>query len=428
MRLKFKNAQKSFDKALKKKKRMYHKGQLLLIERCNVNNPKAFWEQINKLGPKKVGSIPWEVKIDGVSYCDCETVLDKWKSDFAGLYQSSGTGFNDEFQTNLMEQSLHTQRSADDHSSSLNKLITYDEVERTVKDSKLKKACGMDKVTNELLKKDEVVELLHCLFVKCQKTQLIPDIWRLSVINPIPKSDGFVSDPLKYRGLSLQSCIYKIFNSILNKRVMGFLESNEILEEEQNGFRSRRSCLQHIFVLQTLIRNKCLKDNLNLFGCFVDYTKAFDSINRGMLLRVLQNYGVTGPILGLLSEMYKNTVNTVRVNGQLTGAFESTLGSKQGDPGSPGHFNVYINGLLRELKSSGIGIELNDGGNPICVLAYADDIVLLAESEEDLQKLMNIVSEWYRKWRLTVNPSKSAVMHFRRPHVPVTVSVCTWQH
>ena len=111
--------------------------------------------------------------------------------------------------------------------------------------------------------------------------------------------------------------------------------------------------------------------------------------------------------------MYTNTTNCVRVNGVLTDTFTSELSLKQGDPASPTHFNAYINDLLQQLKNNGRGVKL-ETGDTINVLAYADDIVLLAENENDLQSLMDITAEWCFKWRISINPSKSSVVHFRR--------------
>ena len=107
------------------------------------------------------------------------------------------------------------------------------------------------------------------------------------------------------------------------------------------------------------------------------------------------------------------------MNGLLTNEFESKLGSRQGDPGSPTHFNVYINGLLEELKNSGLGIDIGQGTR-ISILVYADDMVLLAENEADLQTLIDIAGEWSRKWRLGINPTKTGVVHFHPKSVPET--------
>ncbi len=78
----------------------------------------------------------------------------------------------------------------------------------------------------------------------------------------------------------------------------------------------------------------------------------------------------------------------------------------------PWLFSIIINDLLRELNSSGIGVKIYENFL-VSVLAFADDIVLLAENAEDLQKLINIVHQWSSKWRFIINPEKSQIVHYR---------------
>ncbi len=81
------------------------------------------------------------------------------------------------------------------------------------------------------------------------------------------------------------------------------------------------------------------------------------------------------------------------------------------DVTSPTAFSIVINDLIKELKNSEIGVKVGD--LVICTLAYADDIVLIADNPHDLQKLLNILYSWCNKWRFIVNPAKSNIVHFR---------------
>ena len=91
--------------------------------------------------------------------------------------------------------------------------------------------------------------------------------------------------------------------------------------------------------------------------------------------------------------------------------FPVTSGVKQGDTLSPTLFCIYINDLAITLKVKGIGINVN--GQYICLLLYADDLVLLAENEKDLQMLLDITQQWCHKWKLNINREKSKIVHFR---------------
>ncbi len=94
------------------------------------------------------------------------------------------------------------------------------------------------------------------------------------------------------------------------------------------------------------------------------------------------------------------------------------MGTKQGDNLSPNCFSIYLNPLLSELKASGLGVSVHN--NTVSVLAYADDLVLIAENEADLQSLINILQNWCYKWRLCINVDKTKIMHFRNKDRPLT--------
>ena len=107
------------------------------------------------------------------------------------------------------------------------------------------------------------------------------------------------------------------------------------------------------------------------------------------------------------------------INGKRTPEFISNAGVKQGAHESPGFFLTFINPLLVKLKESGIGLCLQN--NIVNVLAYADDLVLLANSELELQKLVNILQEWCSKFRIAVNIEKTNVMVFNSDVEPKIV-------
>ena len=110
--------------------------------------------------------------------------------------------------------------------------------------------------------------------------------------------------------------------------------------------------------------------------------------------------------------MYSNTYSCVNINENLTDWFQTENGCRQGDVTSPTAFSIIINDLLKELNASGIGVKI-DMNLIVSVLAFADDIVLLAENAEDLQRLIYLVHKWSTKWRFIINPEKSQIVHYR---------------
>ena len=242
------------------------------------------------------------------------------------------------------------------------------------------------------------------------------------MINPIPKDAGYVNDPLKYRGLSLQCCLYKILSSIINKRIVAHLTENDIIEDEQNGFRKGRSCLHHVFTLCCTIRNslnaKYSKDR-HVYSAFVDFQKAFDVIDHKMMYYRLIENGITGKILQLIKQFYVDNCNIIRINNMFTDSFNSENDLRQGDNISPTNFCQFINDLIHKLKSRNKGVWLDSQTN-LTVLAYADDIVILSKNEADLQLLLNDLNEWCQKWHVIINTNKTKIVHFRRKGVKET--------
>ena len=187
-------------------------------------------------------------------------------------------------------------------------------------------------------------------------------------------------------------------------RLQKYLELNNILVEEQNGFRASRSCIDHIFSLCTILRNR-KSLGLETFLSFIDYKKAFDSVDRHLLLYKLSRIGVVGRFYMAIQAMYSHPKSRVDLNGFETDYFDCPIGVKQGDCLSPTLFAIFINDLAHEIKDSRIGLDL-DENTFVNILLYADDIVLVAKSKEDLQSLLLIVEKWCQRWRLDVNLTK----------------------
>ena len=116
-------------------------------------------------------------------------------------------------------------------------------------------------IPNEALKSPLAIKLLHKFFSLCFEHGLSPFEWDLSHIKPIPKKDKDQRDPLNNRCITIMCCIAKIYSSVINSRLQSFLEKNELLADEQNGFRPNRSCIDHIFSLLTILRKISGKGN-----------------------------------------------------------------------------------------------------------------------------------------------------------------------
>ena len=372
---------------------------MLQLETLNSKNPNEFWNCIKNLGPRKVDKIPWAIEIEGDIVTDHKLVLEKWKSDFKNLYAVNENGFDDTFMKEVQKENSPTAQSSMDFNL-LNRDIEYEEVKQANDRAQNQKAVGIDMISNELLKNNTVIELLYKLFSMCFKNELIPDQWWYNIIHPIPKTNIMSMDPLKYRGLALQSCIFKILSDVINVRVVKYLEHHQILADEQNGFRRGRSCLHHLFALNTVDKN-CMAQNKPTFCAFVDFRKASDVVNCELLYHRLAKYGITGTILNIIKHMQTSTV-------------------LQGNNLNPTLFSIYINDLIVEMKSKKLGVKLAGSEKLINILAYADDLVLIDETAAELNEMLEILKVWCIRWRVLINVQKTKAMHFRQKNVQCT--------
>lgn len=252
----------------------------------------------------------------------------------------------------------------------------------------------------------------------CFNNGEVPSEWRQNIIVPIPKNEG--KDPripLNYRGISLISVCSKVFADVLNCRLVKWLELNNILVDEQNGFRKERSCLDHIYTLYSVVNNRKLMHQ-STFVCFIDIKKAFDNVNRHLLWFKLMQLGINGKFLNAVKALNNNIQSTVRVNNLFTDFFSVNSGVKQGCKMSPSLFAIYINDLVYEINSLKCGVNVEN--MMVSLLLYADDIALIAQDESSLQRMLNCVDIWCKRWKLFVNRDKTKIVHFRNPSVAST--------
>ena len=162
-----------------------------------------------------------------------------------------------------------------------------------------------------------------------------------------------------YRGITLLSCIGKLFTRILNNRLKNWAELYNVYVEAQAGFRSKMSTVDNIYVLHGLISH-FIDNRAQLFCAFVDFTKAFDYIVRENLWYKLIKLGVRGKILNIIQSMYTCVKSRIKFLNCLSEDYTCALGVRQGESLSPFLFSININDLEDEFIKGGIeGIDVD---------------------------------------------------------------------
>ncbi len=249
------------------------------------------------------------------------------------------------------------------------------------------------------------------LFDKCFGKQIIPSMLRKGVINPISKDcTKDPRQPTNYRGITLACVMYMVYCGVLNGRLVTWAEVNELLCDEQNGFRKNRRTVDYLSSLTSIIETRKLQKK-DSFTAFVDFSKVYDRIDRSLLWEKLSGMGLSSKMLSAIKVLYRDVECCVRINGFKSPWFNVNTGLKQGCLLSPVLFNLFINDLVDEIKQSVKGVNIGDEWN--VVFLYADDICILTENEADLQKTLNIVHDWCTRWNMTVNTDKTQIVHFR---------------
>ena len=279
-----------------------------------------------------------------------------------------------------------------------------------------KKAEGIDEIPAEILKSQNLISLLEALFNQCFILGRVPELWGTGIITPVLKSSTTDKrDQANYRGITITPAIYKLYCNVINNRLKEWEEENGVLCDSQNGFRKGRSTVDHIVSLTLLIEIRKLKRQ-STFAAFIDFTKAYDSINRDLPFRKLSDMGLTGRIHKAITSLYDNVKCCVRINGLKTDYFEVSCGLKQSCTLSTLLFNLYVNDLVIKINSLDIGIEIGD--EKVSILLYADDLVLVSSSEDDLQILLQELNTWCQNNSIKMNEQKSNVIHFHPTNIP----------
>ena len=236
-------------------------------------------------------------------------------------------------------------------------------------------------------------------------------IWAEGIIIPIFKK-GDPNTVSNYRSITLLSNFSKIFTGVLQNRISKWSDENNIISDAQFGFREKMSTVAATFVLSSII-HKFIGEKKRLYCTFIDFQRAFDSINRNILWFKLNKLGINGKILRIIQDMYSKIKAKVRKDNVYSDSFDNNVGLLQGEKMSPILFSLLLEDL--ELYLQGFerdGIEIFD--MIVTLLLFAGDIVIVAKSPSELQAKLNKLKDYCELYDLKVNCEKTKIVVFRK--------------
>ena len=229
-------------------------------------------------------------------------------------------------------------------------------------------------------------------------------MWKKSTIIPIHKKGKDKKNPNSYRPISLLSCLGKLQEKVINRRLLSFLEDNNVLSQTQTGYRKHRSTEDQLALIAQEIEN-AFQEKKKVVAVFFDLTKAFDKVWReGLLLKVLQSQ---------VSRMYKwircylqDRSARVKLDGYMSESVKMREGVPQGGVISPTLFLLYINNITTILPRH------------VSNTLHADDLAVWSAADHTtfatyrIQEAVTRIQQWTDEWGLQISNIKTQATIF----------------
>lgn len=289
---------------------------------------------------------------------------------------------------------------------------TEDEIREAIKKLKNNKASGEDGLPAEIYKScpDLMARWLHRILGAVWHSEKVPQDWSDSILLPFfKKGDRRVCS--NYRGISLIDVASKIFSVVLLRRFQSIRDQRT--RPNQAGFRRGRGCVDQIFSLRRILEQRWCYQQSSVV-CFIDFSAAFDSIDRESLWGIMRRDGFPEKLLNLIKAYYAQTRSKVRCYGEESDFFDICTGVRQGCVLSPILFNYIIDWILEHSLADFAGMRAGLDC-PVTDLDFADDVATLGESYADVQHALTQINQTAKLVGMKINASKTKVLSANIP-------------
>lgn len=361
----------------------------------------TFWN-ISKILKKKKKTIPC-FKVNNRIYTTNSEKVELLGQKFHSNYSISAN-LSDQQTFELVSEITNALDNEQQHTA---QIVSIETVKSIIKSLKNKKSYGSDKVSNRCLKAlpPNGLKLLTNIFNACIKYCYFPISWRQSKIIAIPKPGKDASDPDSYRPISLLSTMSKILEKIIKEKVISYINDNNILPIQQFGFRSEHNTVQPLIRIKNIVKNGFTVGKSTAM-VLLDVKSAFDSVWHKALLYKLVKIGLDIPTIKIIKSFLSNRTFRVHIGHDVSNIFTVPAGCPQGSCLSPILYNIYTHDFP-QLN----GCESSIFADDTAILSsniYSHDVLL------NLQNSLDDVINYFNKWKILVNPTKTQAIYFTR--------------
>ena len=298
--------------------------------------------------------------------------------------------------------------------------FTDSELNLARKQIKEGKAFGEDGISPEVMKRVDLNDIVLKFCNDALDGGDLPDQWKTSLIIPVPKK-GDLTKTDSYRGIALTSIVSKTMHRMILNRMKPSLE--RVLRRHQNGFRPGRSTASHILSLRRILEGATAK-NLPAVMTFIDFRKAFDSVHRGILMKILRAYGIPDKLVDLIERTYTDTLAKVMTPEGLTEAFRILAGVLQGDTLAPYLFIIVVDYIMRTAMGNleePVGFTIRPRqcrrhpAEKLADVEFADDVALITDTIKEAQAFLLSLEDAARSVGLHMNEGKTKYLFVNTP-------------
>ena len=387
-----------------RKKREAKKLNLGKLVKAFKENPSSIWDVLNEISGSKGNSNNCPEKEELFRHF---VNLSKPSDDktFNPEYLEKAKEFFEQYKS----KSPETDQICSDELEVLNANFSRDEVINAINSLKRNKSPGSDLIPGDFIKecKDSLADTLCDVYNYMIANKTFPYKWAEGIRSAVFKS-GSKKDPNNYRGITILPIFEKIFEIVIYNRLEFLNEAFCKIDESNGGFMKGRRTSDNIFILNGLIKKQLLLGK-RLYVCFVDFSKAFDRVNRLILFYKLMKGGWSGRVMDTLHDLYKKTHSRLKVDGCLSEFIYDTVGVNQGGNASGLLFRKYMCDLSNYLRFE-YGVIAGD--LILAHLLWADDLVLLSDSISGIKKQLEGLQKFCADNHMIINELKTKIMCF----------------